>query len=195
VEKETEYKNLRIRFTQFLKMVKTIAVTGPESTGKSVLAKQLAEHYQTVWVPEFARSYLENLGRAYTEKDILEIAKGQVRAEETAATSANGFLFCDTELIVTKIWSEVKYRRCDPWIINGVERQSYDLYLLCDIDLPWEYDPLREHPHIRKDLFRLYHKELTVRNFSFAIVRGVGPRRLENAIDAIERFDFDRYER
>ncbi len=172
-------------------MIKRIAVTGPESTGKSVLAKQLADHYQTVWVPEFARSYLENLGRVYQEKDILEIAKGQVHAEAAASDMANGFLFCDTELIVAKIWSEVKYRRCDPWIIGEVERQSYDLYLLCDIDIPWEYDPLREHPHLRLDLFRMYQNELTGRNFSYAIVNGLGNRRLENAVAAIEHFDFN----
>ncbi|MEI6455281.1 MAG: ATP-binding protein [bacterium] len=165
-----------------------IAVTGPESTGKSVLAEQLAGHYNASWVPEFSRDYLNKLGHPYNESDIVKIARGQVREEEEYLKKAGPILFCDTELIVTKIWSEVKFNRCDPWILSTIITHTYDLYLLCDIDLPWVPDPLREHPEKRKFLFELYHKELISRSFPFSIIRGEGPVRLANAISAIETF-------
>jgi len=171
-------------------MIRKIAITGPESTGKSILAEQLALHYQTVWVPEYARGYLEHLGRPYEEKDILLIARGQLSAEAVQLKKARTFLFCDTESLVTMIWSKVRYNRCDSWIRNAVETHLYDLYLLCDIDLPWEYDPLREHPDRRQYLFDLYYNELKRRQFPFAVVRGTGTDRLDNALQIIENFTF-----
>jgi len=171
-------------------MIRKIAITGPESTGKSMLAEQLARHYQTIWVPEYAREYLELLGKPYEEKDILFIAQGQLAAEESKLIHAGNFLICDTELLVTKIWSEVKYGRCNPWILDAIETHPYDLYLLCDVDLPWEYDPLREHPEQRQYLFDLYYNELKNRNFPFEVVRGTGPDRLKNALSIIENFAF-----
>jgi NadR type nicotinamide-nucleotide adenylyltransferase len=163
-----------------------IAVTGPESTGKSILAEQLALHYQTVWVAEYAREYLEKIARPYDQHDITEIAKGQVEAEVRLQKEARTILLCDTDLTVTKIWSEVKYNHCDPVIIRLMEKNPYDLFLLCDIDLPWVDDPLREHPHLRPYLFGLYKKELQTRGVNFAVVSGSGASRLENAIKIIE---------
>jgi NadR type nicotinamide-nucleotide adenylyltransferase len=169
-------------------MIRRIAITGPESTGKSMLSEQLARHYQTVWVPEYAREYLEHLGKPYMEDDILSIARGQLSHEAAMLDKASGYLFCDTELVVTKIWSEVKYRKCDPWILEAIENHRYDLYLLCDIDLPWEYDPLREHPDQRQFLFDLYFNELKRREFPFEVVRGSGPDRLAHAVGIIENY-------
>jgi NadR type nicotinamide-nucleotide adenylyltransferase len=166
--------------------VMKIAITGPESTGKSQLAAELAEHYKTVFVPEFARAYIENLDRPYNQADILEIAKGQIRDEEKILKQASGMLFCDTELIVTKIWSEVKYGVCDPWIPEMIEKNKYDLFLLCNIDIPWQADPQREHPHLREKLFDLYFNELTQLGFPFKVLSGLGKERLKNAIDLIE---------
>ena len=171
-------------------MIRKIAITGPESTGKSMLAEQLAGSYHTVWVPEYAREYLGELRRPYMEQDILLIAQGQLRQEQMLIEKSKGYLFCDTEMLVTKIWSEVKYQRCDPWIINAARNHRYDLYLLCDIDLPWEYDPLREHPGQRRFLFDLYYNELRKGNYPFAVVRGTGPARLENALAIIDGFPF-----
>jgi len=168
-----------------LEKSRKIAITGPESTGKSMLSAELAKFYGTAWVPEYARHYLEVNGPAYREEDILIIAREQLERETRALANASSYLFCDTEFIVTKIWSEVKYGRCHPWIISQVENHVYDLYLLCDIDLPWEFDPLREHPGMRKELFELYCAELTSRGFPFHIVRGTGYRRLENAVKII----------
>lgn len=162
-----------------------IAVTGPESTGKSALAESLAEYFHTVWVPEYARTYLEKLGRAYAYEDIVEIARGQMQSEEEKAAEARNVLVCDTELLVTKIWSTFKFQQCDPWILEQMKKPRYDVYLLCDIDLPWQQDPLREHPGQRKELFQLYLNELKMLGIPFGIVRGTGADRLKNALNII----------
>lgn len=169
-------------------MIRKIAITGPESTGKSLLAEKLARHYRTVWNPEYSRVYLDKLDHPYQETDILRIAKGQIREECRKEKQASGYLFCDTELIVTKIWSEVKYKRCHPWILRMIEKHRYDLFLLCDIDLPWEPDPLREHPDKRDFLFNLYYKELTDRKFPFYVVTGTGNTRTVNTISFIDHY-------
>ena len=163
-----------------------IAVTGLESTGKSRLAEELAKHYSTVWVPEYAREYIDKLGREYEQNDILKIAKKQIENEVLMNEKANRILFSDTELIVTKVWSEFKYKKCDPWILENIKKYEYDLYLLCDIDIPWEYDPQREHPHLRKYLLDVYTKELEEYNFNYALISGLNEKRLENAIRAIK---------
>jgi len=104
------------------------------------------------------------------------------------AASANKYLFCDTELIVTKIWSEVRFKRCDPWIIRTIREHPYDLFLLCNIDLPWEYDPLREHPEMRGKLFDLYYKELSSGKLPFFVISGSGENRVKHAMDIIDGF-------
>lgn len=165
-----------------------IAVTGTESTGKSMLTKQLAEHYKTVWVEEYAREYIDKLGREYNKEDILIIAKTQLEKEKEIEKSANKIMFSDTELIVTKIWSEHKYKTCDEWILENISTHKYGLYLLCNIDLPWEYDVQREHPHLREYLFNLYLNELKSRNFNYSIVSGINEQRLKCAINAVDIF-------
>ncbi len=167
-------------------MTRKIAITGPESTGKSKLSKQLADHYGTVWVPEFARDYIDTLGRPYEEGDILTIAHGQLNRERDLEQQANNYLFCDTDLMVTKIWSDVAFKRCDPWILESLVTHTYDLYLLCNIDTPWEYDPQREHPQMREHLFSLYYNEMIERGWNFRVVSGLGGERLQNAINWIE---------
>lgn len=168
--------------------MKRIAITGSESTGKSWLAQELAKTYNTVWVPEFARAYLEGLNRPYNQDDIFSIAKGQLASEDKMAKDANKYLFCDTDLTVCKIWSMVKYGYCQEQLIDLYNNTNYDFYLLTDIDLPWEYDPLREHPNFRKELFNFYVTELSNEAKPFAIVHGTGNQRLNNAIHAIESF-------
>jgi NadR type nicotinamide-nucleotide adenylyltransferase len=173
-------------------VVKKIAITGPESTGKSNLAKQLAEHFQTVYVPEFARDYINGLSRPYNQDDILHIAENQLMNERKAIGNANGFLFCDTELIVTKVWSMHKYKNCHPWILKQIEKNPYDLYLLCNVDLPWEFDVQREHPHLRRFFFEWYQKELENYGFNYKIVSGQGEQRIQNAINIVNHFFSDR---
>jgi NadR type nicotinamide-nucleotide adenylyltransferase len=162
------------------KTIARIAITGPESTGKSVLAEQLASHYKTVWVPEFAREYIGSLNSKYHQDDILHIAKSQRKSEEKMLGRADGFLFCDTELIVTKIWSEHSFKVCDKWILNNINKNVYDLFLLCDIDLPWQFDPLREHPELREYFFNLYVNELSSRKFPYAVISGSNTNRIKD---------------
>lgn len=163
-----------------------IAIVGPESTGKSRLSQELAHHYNTVWVPEYAREYLNELGRPYQKEDLLKIAEGQLRQEDELAASAGKRLFCDTNLIVIKIWSDVKYGECDARIVKWMNERRYDLHLLTDVDLPWEDDPLREHPEMRERLFELYEAELKTLNVDYKIVCGTHEKRLENAVKAVE---------
>ena len=164
-----------------------IAVVGPESTGKTELSKQLAEHYQTVWVPEVARTYLENLSRQYDYDDLGKIALQQLEAEEKLSKHAGELLICDTNLIVIKVWSDFKYGRTEPWIIEKIKEQDYLIHLLMDIDMPWQYDPLREHPHKRKELFDIYVQELKFFNIPFQIISGTGMKRMEHAVKAIDQ--------
>lgn len=168
--------------------IKKIAITGPESTGKSELAKQLAQHYQGEFVAEFARQYIDQLEREYSYEDILIIARNQFRREQEMLSSTKHFLFSDTELIVTKIWSLHKYGSCHPWIENQILSNTYDLFLLCNVDLPWQFDEQREHPHLRNFFFDWYKKELDAYGFPYRIVSGTGTERLANAIAAIDNY-------
>jgi NadR type nicotinamide-nucleotide adenylyltransferase len=171
--------------TEIRPEVRRIAIVGPECTGKTELARFLANHYHTVWVPEFAREYLETLGRPYQKSDLITIAHGQLHSEHTIAQTANRFVFCDTTLIVVKIWSEFKYGSCDPEIVTLMGKQVYDLHLLTDIDLPWEDDPLREHPNKRQELFKLYEEELKRTKTNYRIIRGHSIARRQAAIEAV----------
>jgi|AntRauTorckE5430_2_1112549.scaffolds.fasta_scaffold02664_5 NadR type nicotinamide-nucleotide adenylyltransferase len=168
-----------------LKPIK-IVVIGPESTGKTTLAKQLADHYQTTWVKEYAREFIENLDRDYTENDLLAIAKGQIRAEETLLAKARTVLVCDTDLIVVQIWSEVKYGRCDDWILEQIKVRDYDLYLLCGTDIPWEFDAQREHPAFRNELYAMYLEILKKYPKNYVELIGNKANRLNDSIQKID---------
>lgn len=164
-------------------------MTGPESTGKTSLAEALAEHYGAPAVPEYARTYLENLDRAYVEEDLLHIARGQLAWEEEYADRAGERLIIDTSLVVLKIWSEYKYGRCHPFILENLRERRYDLFLLCRPDLPWSFDPLREHPDKREELFNIYQRELTALGFPYEVISGRGEERIARALAAIARFE------
>ena len=172
--------------------MKRIAITGPESTGKSWLTVKLAAFYNAPFVPEYSREYLKNIGRPYQYEDILAIARGHLNAEESVANSDALWLFSDTDLLVAYIWSQVKYGKVHPWIVEKLSSHRYYHYLLCDIDLPWQPDPLREHPHRRKEIFNLYVKALEQHGFPYTIVRGEGETRLINAISAVNAYTADR---
>ena len=169
-------------------MIKRIAITGPESTGKSMLAEKLAEEFKTTWVPEYARQFLDEIDHLYTYQDILTIAKEQFHKINDDFKGSNQYVFFDTELLVTKIWCDFKYGKCHPWILETLDKQVVDLYLLTDVDLPWQPDPLREHPDKRNQLFELYKTELEKRNWPFEIISGFGEDRILNAIRAIRKW-------
>lgn len=166
--------------------LKKIAIVGPECTGKSDLASFLATRYNTVWVPEYARGYLDNLVRPYEQQDLLTIAHGQQRLEAEWALSANGLLFCDTTLLVIKIWSEVRYGNCDPEIVSALNDSHYDLHLLTYVDIPWEDDPQREHPDKREMLYSMYHEQLSAMKVPFVEIKGEREERRRKAIEAVD---------
>lgn len=138
---------------------------------------------------EYARSYLEQLGRPYHQEDLEAIAKGQLAAEEKAVAEASHRLtFLDTDLYVLKVWSEDKYGSCSEYILQQIASRSYDLYLLTNIDLPWEDDPLREHgePEMRRYFFNIYHDIVLHSGVPFILVQGKEQERLEQAIAAVK---------
>jgi len=165
-----------------------IVIIGPESTGKSTLTQQLAAYFGATGVPEFARTYLEHIGRAYEPEDLTAIAYGQLELEEQAMARGGEWIFCDTDLYVVKVWSESRYGTCDEAILRVIAERRYDFYLLTDIDMPWEDDPLREHPapEMRRYFFNIYKDIVAHSGVPFAIVKGNEVRRLETAIKALE---------
>ena len=191
-----------------MNVVRKIVVIGPESTGKSTLCQKLADHYNSLWVPEYAREYLEINGPDYKYEDLLTIAKGQLDSEDkiTLEQMANNpqpstfnhqpstvnpqpsIIFIDTDLYVMKVWSEFVFNKCSNWVLNRIAERNYDLYLLCDVDLPWVEDLLREYPDekIRKKLFYFY-KDLMVNQLTpWCIISGNYEERFEKAIRSIE---------
>lgn len=162
-----------------------VAITGPESTGKSWLAEHLAMHYNAVWIPEFAREYLTP-NMEYNADDVVKIAQGQLQLEQIQLKRNPPLLFADTEMLVCEIWLQFVFGLKNEFIQEALQKQDYDLYLLCDIDLDWEPDPLREHPDQRKILFDLYESRLKSMHFPYRIVSGKGNERLKKAINFVD---------
>ena len=165
-----------------------IVVLGPESTGKSTLSQKLAAHYNTVWTPEYAREYIENLPRPYEQHDLLAIANGQLQLEDEKAQQAGDLLICDTDLYVIKVWSEHKYGQCDPQILEHIAGRRYDLYLLTYIDIPWENDPQREYPdpQMREYFYRIYRDIVMNSGVPWVDIRGSYEEREVKAIAAVD---------
>ena len=162
-------------------------ILGPESTGKSTLAEDLAAHFSEPWVPEFAREYLEKIDRSYRYEDLLEIGKGQVKAEDELAETAEKFLFVDTDLRVIHVWSEHRFGKTDPWVSDQIKERKYDLILLTDTDLLWTPDPLREYPELemRQYFFDKYLQLAQESGFPFLVVSGDQETRLKTAVAAV----------
>jgi NadR type nicotinamide-nucleotide adenylyltransferase len=189
-------------------MLKKIVAIGPESTGKSTLCTQLAEHYHTLWCPEYAREYLTVHGMRYTYEDLLTIAKGQIKLEEKyesevrsrsertpseesggkTLTIHNSPLFIDTEMYVMKVWCEFVFGKCHQFILDQIAKRKYDLYLLCDIDLPWTHDQLREYPDEgpRQELYKMYKNIMQSQTVPWVEINGNYQERLQKAIDVAD---------
>ena len=183
-------------------MIKKIVIIGPESTGKSTLCKQLAEHYNTLCCPEFAREYLLQYGTNYTFDDLATIAYGQLKLEEeyeqkiikhklhSTFNIQHPTLFLDTDMIVMKVWCEYVFGKCHDFILEEINTRKYDLYLLCNIDLPWVKDELREYPDEkpRQELFAIYKNILENQTTPWQLISGIGKERLQNAINIVDEF-------
>jgi NadR type nicotinamide-nucleotide adenylyltransferase len=169
--------------------MKKVVVIGPESTGKSTLCEQLANYYKTSWVPEYAREYLTVHGMSYTFDDLLTIAKGQVALEESYIEKAKDapVLFIDTDQYVMKVWGEFVFGKCHQWTLDQITKRKYDLYLLCNIDLPWAYDVLREYPDPgpREKLYNIYRNILLTQPVPWVELSGNYDERFQKAINAV----------
>ncbi len=169
-----------------------IVLFGPESTGKTTLSQQLARHYNTVWVPEYAREYLQNKWnnerKTCEPKDLLPIAAGQIKLENKLAKKADKILICDTDLLETKVYAEAYYDgQCDPILEHYAIENSYDLYLLTYIDVPWEQDDLRDKPNERERMFSYFKTTLEKYNRKFSILKGDKTTRLNTAVAHIDK--------
>lgn len=173
-------------------MIKKIVVIGPESTGKSSLCESLATHFDTFWAPEFARDFLLENGANYDFGTLVDIAKGQIEREnqfiEKANKAGKELVFIDTNLYVIQIWEEYVFGKSHTSLLDQIAKRKYDFYLLNNIDLPWQPDPLREQPNEapRKTIFEIYKNLLIHQNTPWSFVRGLGSHRIENAITAIK---------
>jgi NadR type nicotinamide-nucleotide adenylyltransferase len=186
--------------------MKKIVTIGPESTGKSSLCEQLAKFYHTVWCPEYAREYLLEHGMKYSYDDLLTIAKGQVLLEEeyqarfdsqqsaiggeihSPLTIDQSPLFIDTDMYVMKVWSEFVFGKCHQWILDQVGKRKYDLYLLCNIDLPWVADELREYPDLatREKLYTIYKEVMKNQSIPWVEISGNSVERFNRAVTAVD---------
>lgn len=168
--------------------IKKIAVVGPESTGKSTVTRMLAAHYGTLWVPEYARYYCAALTGPCSLQDEINMFHGQVALEDSIlAITEKDLVFCDTTFITVKIWSDEMLGETPKVVLDALPLYHYDLYLLMDIDLPWQEDPLRDFPHKREHFMNVWHKELQALNANYRIVGGISDR-FENAVKAVDQF-------
>ncbi|MBF8148848.1 ATP-binding protein [Winogradskyella sp. F6397] len=169
-----------------------VVLFGPESTGKTTLSRQLARHYHSVWVPEYARVYLQdkwnNERKTCEPKDLLPIAIGQIKLENELAQKTDSVLICDTDLLETKVYSEAYYQgTCDPILETYALKNSYDLYFLTYIDTPWEADDLRDKPNERKRMFNAFESALKTYNKPYILLKGNKKERLELAVKHIDK--------
>lgn len=169
--------------------IKKIAIVGPESTGKSTITQQLAKHYNTLWVPEYARYYCAALTEPCNLQDEVNMFHGQLALEDSILTIAEkDIIFCDTTFITVKIWSDEVFGETPQIVLDALPKYNYDLYLLMDIDLPWQEDPLRDFPNKREHFMKVWQQELKALNATYVTVSGQDEDRLNNAITAVETF-------
>lgn len=169
--------------------VKRVCIFGPESTGKTTLARELAGHYRTVWVPEYARPLLDFKSGRCDETDIPKIARGQMASEDATARRANRVMFCDTDVLTTAVWSDVLFQRCPEWIGEVGRARHYDLTLLLDVDVPWVDDQQRflQAPSLRRAFYDRCVAALEAAGRKYLVVRGRWDERLNAARAAVDR--------
>ena len=186
-----EEKEIGNKLEQIDTDVVKIVLFGPESTGKTTLAKKLARYYSSVWVEEYARPYLQdkwnNERKTCEYVDLMPIALGQMALENELVQKANKVLFCDTDILETLVYSETYYGgTVDPVLAYWAKKNTYDLYLLCNIDIPWEADDLRDRPDQREEMFQAFKKALDDNKRPYILVEGTKKERLETAVKAID---------
>jgi NadR type nicotinamide-nucleotide adenylyltransferase len=166
--------------------MKQIVLTGAESTGKTTLSRALANHFNCPWVEEYARSFLNQTEGKYSLEDLDLIALKQYELIEAQRHMEGDFFICDTDILTIYIWSLYKYDKVSKLITELAQQQRGDLYLVCQADLPWERDPLREHPFERNDISNMYIKYLNKNKITHTEVNGLHFKRINTAISQIQ---------
>lgn len=157
--------------------VKKVCFYGAESTGKSTMAKMMATHYHTEYVPEVAREIITT--NDFTLEDIIAIGKAQAQRVVEKSKLANKVLFCDTDAITTQIYSE-QYLHQVPEILYQLEREvTYDMYFLFEPDVPWVSDGLRDLGHRREEMADKFRSALEKRDMPYVLVQGTWEERFE----------------
>lgn len=169
-----------------------IVFFGPESTGKTTLAEMLAEHFETVWVEEYMREYLQKKWDTQQKicepEDMLPIAQGQMQRENELTGKANRLLFCDTDLLELKVYSEAYYDGfCDPQLLKHALNNRYDLYFLMYIDVPWTPDDLRDKPYDRVGMFKRFEEALQQAGKPYVVLKGDLEERFQTAVSEINK--------
>jgi NadR type nicotinamide-nucleotide adenylyltransferase len=183
---------------ELITSIKKIVIVGPESTGKSTLSENLANHFKTEWVREYAREYLDKNGTDYSFENLYEIAEGQLAGEDAGLKylqennlnnkSQNNIpLIIDTDMYVIKVWSEFVFNKCDNRVLSEIAKRKYDGYILCNTDVPWVKDSMREYPDLvtREKLFTFYKEELSEQKVPWITINGNYEVRTQQAIDFI----------
>jgi NadR type nicotinamide-nucleotide adenylyltransferase len=165
-----------------------IAILGPESSGKTTLCRFLASYFETAYANEFVRGYLRRGHVISCSEDLFTVAKRQLEVEDRRIKKANRFLFCDTELINLKVWSEQAFGGCDPRLLELVSNQRYDLYLLLKPDLPWSHDGIRQGEADRAQLFEIYRQEIERTGTPCLEVKGDKDRRHEAVMEKLREW-------
>lgn len=170
------------------KSAKIVVITGAESTGKSTLTESLAKYYKVPFIPEIAREYVEKLDRKYNYKDVERIAEKQIELFHKIKLTDSPVIFVDTWLIITKIWLEVVFKKVPEWLDDKIKANHIDLFLVCDTDLPWIPDNVRENGgEQRLKLQQKYIQQIKYFKFPYATINGENTIRLNNAVKRINK--------
>jgi NadR type nicotinamide-nucleotide adenylyltransferase len=169
--------------------VPIVVVTGSESTGKTTLAADLARHFGGVFVPEFVRGYADEkiaaTGLPLDASDVEPIARGQIAMHDGVIAQARGLVVFDTDLVSTAVYARHYYGDCPPWIEQAARERCGDLYLLCDIDVPWVAGPHRDRPHAREEIHALFAAAVGALGVPVVPIRGSWEERFATAAGAV----------
>jgi len=167
--------------------LKTIVITGPESTGKTIISEYLSGKLGCPWIPEYARDYIGRLNRPYVYEDLVHIAESQVNDKNEIEKTGAPMVILDTWLIITKVWFLEAFKKYPATLNSEIANHKIDLYIICKPDIPWVPDPLRENGGQKREyLMNRYIEEIRATGCDYVIIGGEGNDRFKNAFNAVK---------